>query len=145
MSARIYGMEIALGKLTRLSRDLTGPELQAVSNAGATVINNDIKERVTGPSPSAEGDAPGLITGTYRRAFQIKPGPILPGRASSDIGNDQPQAMRLEFGFVGTDSAGRNINQGPRPHMRPAADENDAEVQAKAAAAARQIVNKAVL
>ena len=29
-------------------------------------------------------------------------------------------SRRLEFGFVGTDSLGRNINQGPRPYWRVA-------------------------
>ncbi len=31
---------------------------------------------------------------------------------------DQVYALRLEFGFVGVDSRGRNINQGPRPYFR---------------------------
>lgn len=31
---------------------------------------------------------------------------------------DQVYALRLEFGFVGVDRAGRNINQGPRPYFR---------------------------
>lgn len=31
---------------------------------------------------------------------------------------DQVYALRLEFGFVGVDRAGRNINQGPRPYWR---------------------------
>lgn len=31
-----------------------------------------------------------------------------------------PAAMRLEWGFVGTDSLGRNYAQPPYPHVRPA-------------------------
>lgn len=31
---------------------------------------------------------------------------------------NQVYALRLEFGFVGVDSIGRNINQGPRPYWR---------------------------
>lgn len=31
-----------------------------------------------------------------------------------------PYARRLELGFVGTDKAGRVINQGERPYLRPA-------------------------
>jgi hypothetical protein len=35
---------------------------------------------------------------------------------------------RLEFGFVGIDAAGRNINQEPRPAMRPALRESREEI-----------------
>ena len=38
---------------------------------------------------------------------------------------NQVYAMRLEFGFVGVDRAGRNINQGPRPYFRPVMAENN--------------------
>lgn len=37
---------------------------------------------------------------------------------------DQVYALRLEFGFVGVDSRGRNINQGPRPYFRVVMGEN---------------------
>lgn len=32
-------------------------------------------------------------------------------------------SYRLEYGFVGVDSLGRNVNQAPRPHFRPAVSE----------------------
>ncbi len=37
---------------------------------------------------------------------------------------NQVYALRLEFGFVGVDRAGRNINQGPRPYWRVVMDAN---------------------
>ena len=37
---------------------------------------------------------------------------------------DQVYALRLEFGFVGVDRAGRNINQGPRPYWRVVMSQN---------------------
>lgn len=41
------------------------------------------------------------------------------------VGSDQPYGRRLEHGFVGTDSLGREYNQAPQPHVRPAADAID--------------------
>lgn len=54
-------------------------------------------------------------TGDYRRSWSTS---ISGGTAT--VGTNKPQARRLEYGFVGTDSAGRHYNQGPRPHVRPA-------------------------
>lgn len=42
--------------------------------------------------------------------------------ATVDVGTDAPQALRLEYGFVGTDSAGRTYDQPPFPHWGPAMD-----------------------
>lgn len=42
--------------------------------------------------------------------------------ASVDVGSDAPQALRLEYGFVGTDSLGRTYEQPPFPHWQPAMD-----------------------
>lgn len=41
-------------------------------------------------------------------------------RPRAVVFSDDPQAHRLEYGFIGTDSAGRYIEQAPRPHFRPA-------------------------
>jgi hypothetical protein len=37
-------------------------------------------------------------------------------------GSPQPYMLRLEFGFCGTDSAGRVYNQAAQPHWRPVFD-----------------------
>jgi len=57
-------------------------------------------------------------TGVYRMSWQIQAS----GRGYL-IFTNHPAARRLEYGFVGTDSLGRNYNQAPRPHMRPAVTE----------------------
>jgi len=44
------------------------------------------------------------------------------------IGTNIEYARRLEFGFVGTDKLGRNINQPARPFLRPAVFNNKAEI-----------------
>lgn len=48
--------------------------------------------------------------------------------ASVDVGTDVPYAARIEFGFAGQDSLGRTYSQSPQPYLRPAFDENQAEV-----------------
>jgi hypothetical protein len=57
-------------------------------------------------------------TGDYRRSWNTQ----LRG-TTAIVGTSKPQARRLEFGFVGTDSLGRHYNQAPRPHVRPSIDE----------------------
>jgi hypothetical protein len=39
------------------------------------------------------------------------------------VASDDAYARRLEFGFVGVDSLGRNYAQPPQPHFRPAMQE----------------------
>jgi hypothetical protein len=74
-------------------------------------------------------------TGDYIRSIgrEVTSGGI--GRAEGRVWTNLDQNYRLEFGFVGKDSLGRNYNQPPYPHMRPAADEIEPEFFAAAAAA----------
>lgn len=62
---------------------------------------------------------PNWITGDYRGSFTVSP---VGGRLAVVVGTNRPQARRLEFGFVGTDSLGRSYNQPPYPHVQPAVD-----------------------
>jgi len=59
---------------------------------------------------------PNVVTGHYVGAFYIKE----TGTMSSVVTNDSPQTARLEYGFTGVDSLGRNYHQPPFPHFRPA-------------------------
>lgn len=73
---------------------------------------------------------PEVITGDYLNSIQYDTGYSAMwgtgiGISGFSVGSDAPQAMRLELGFVGTDSAGRTYNQPPFPHYGPAADEID--------------------
>jgi len=43
--------------------------------------------------------------------------------AGNATGFDPAYARRIELGFVGTDSLGRNYHQAPQPYMRPAFEE----------------------
>lgn len=72
----------------------------------------DVRDRASGrPGPR-------IVTGAYVSAFSLQK-----SRGSFTISNASPQTYRLEYGFVGTDSLGRNYNQPAFPHIRPAQQE----------------------
>lgn len=70
------------------------------------------------PPASRVGEAPHRRTGTLQMGFQhqVKEGLF---SVTLRVFTNVPYARRLEFGFVGTDRLGRNINQGARPYWRP--------------------------
>lgn len=65
---------------------------------------------------------PNIVSGEYVGSFYFDV-VSYDGSAGFYAGSDAPQAMRLEYGFVGTDSRGRIYNQPPYPHWGPAIDE----------------------
>lgn len=76
----------------------------------------------TGLSPSAPGEPPRKVSGTFFRSVTGGPktvsieGIAVVGR----VGTNVPYQPRLELGFHGTDSLGRRYAQAPRPAFRPA-------------------------
>ncbi len=54
---------------------------------------------------------PDVVTGVYRDSWGI---------SGDMVTTRHPAALRLEFGYVGVDSLGRDYNQPPFPHVRPA-------------------------
>jgi hypothetical protein len=81
----------------------------------------------TGHIPGT-GPGPNVITGEYVRSWQVTyrdtsgrfaAGPAV---ASASVWTDAVQANRLEYGFHGIDSAGRNVNAPAYPHIGPAVD-----------------------
>jgi hypothetical protein len=62
---------------------------------------------------------PNVITGRYRSSWQLA-GRRIPYGAECTIGTHEPQGRRLEFGFYGPDSLGREYAQPPFPHVGPA-------------------------
>lgn len=79
----------------------------------------DLAQIVATPYPPASrvGESPHKRTGNLQRNFQwkVKVGLL---SVSLRVYTDVVYSRRLEFGFVGTDRLGRNINQGPRPYWR---------------------------
>jgi hypothetical protein len=66
---------------------------------------------------------PNAPTGDYRGSWRVEPvddgDPTAVSRSAS---TDRAQANRLEYGFVGADSLGREYDQDPLPHHGPAVD-----------------------
>jgi hypothetical protein len=88
-----------------------------MSNQMAVLTQNLVREYASGrPGPQ-------VITGEYRSSIAVTqlatPGIV----AEAIVGTDAPQAMRLEFGFVGVDAIGRHYSQPPFPHWRPGLSE----------------------
>ena len=70
-------------------------------------------------SPSTPVD-----TGQYRDSIRAEPPVMEGGGPVCYIGSPMPQMFRLEFGFAGADVLGRVYSQPPKPHWRPAFDNN---------------------
>ncbi len=102
--------------------------LEKIATAGAYPIMNEAMRL-----------AP-LKTGTLRRSIHVLTTELTPTRAVVSVGPDVPYGRRLEFGFVGKDSLGRNYHQGPRPYMRPAFETQKEAARAAMLDVAQQIV-----
>lgn len=59
---------------------------------------------------------PNIVTGEFVRSIKI----LAVWAMGFAFGSDKPQAWRLEMGYVGEDSLGREYAQPPYPSMRPA-------------------------
>ena len=83
---------------------------------------------------------PNVITGDYRGSWRPQREEAEPGAVSWSTGTDRAQARRLEYGFVGFDSLGRQYNQPPYAHMGPAVD----EIEPRFEDALRQVAKQAL-
>ena len=108
----VKGGEELARKLAALSEAMQGQALEAAMRSGALLVQNDAKQL-----------AP-FRTGTLRRSIHTEVEATGPGRAEAMVGTDVVYAARVEFGFEGTDKAGRTYHQPPQPYLRPALDEN---------------------
>lgn len=106
----IGGAELAR-KLAALSDAVAGNVLAAAVRSGGNLVMNDAKRL-----------AP-YRTGTLRRSIHVEV-EAGKGHAEASVGTDVPYGARIEFGFDGKDSLGREYHQPPRPYLRPALDEN---------------------
>lgn len=75
------------------------------------------------------------VTGTLRRSIRTEE-----EAGSVRVGTDVPYAARIEYGFVGKDSRGREYNQAPNPYLRPAVDETKEEQLSEAKTALEQLI-----
>ncbi|WP_164835787.1 HK97 gp10 family phage protein [Actinacidiphila soli] len=107
------GAEIAAQLQVRAAEVL--PSAVSVVRHYAMLMETQIKANASGrPGPNAP-------TGDYRRSWthEVHVG----GDAvTAIVGTNKPQALRLEFGYVGTDSLGRVYDQQPYAHVGPAVE-----------------------
>ncbi len=87
-----------------------------------TAVVRHASQPRTQPRPGTGDQGPRRLTGTYARSI-TRTTTHLAASSSSIVGTNQERALRLEYGFVGVDALGRNIDQVPYPHFGPAADE----------------------
>lgn len=103
----------------RLERaaDRVGPEVRQTVHNQADKLRDRIRANASGrPGPN-------VITGRYRASWTVGEFPV-PDGGGADVGTNEPQGKRLEFGFYDmTDSLGRHYFQPPFPHVEPAVNE----------------------
>lgn len=101
----LEGADQLKAALRKASTVQIGPSLAK----GGQVILTQVRANASGrPGPN-------VVTNQYRGSWSL--------RRSGDvvsIGTNAVQGLRLENGFVGTDSLGRTYNQPPYPHAGPA-------------------------
>lgn len=93
----------------------TGLWMQRVIKANA----NTGQHRPGLPHIPGTGPGPNRATGDYARSIALNV-TVSGGVHVATVSTNLIQARRLEFGFRGTDEAGRTYNQPPYPHWRPA-------------------------
>lgn len=105
----------------RLAAELQAEARQAVAKA-RTVVARYGQLVLTQVQANASGrPGPRAITGDYRRSWGLEVR-TEGGKVTGEVGTNEPQARRLEMGFVGTDSLHREYHQPPYPHAGPALD-----------------------
>ena len=109
MSARDDAFNVAnyLGRVSQAADRLHAATEQA-GQAGLARVKANASGR---PGPRR-------VTGDYTRSMNVTVSHKA-GSVTAEIGTNAAQALRLEFGFHGTDSLGRRYNNSPLPHWRP--------------------------
>ena len=114
-------------RLTMKGDDVLGAKLIAKSIEADAKVAGAVKLYgallVAGVRRHASGrPGPDVVTGDYRDSIAVRYEYALGGHRAIVYSN-KPQARRLELGFIGTDSLGRQYHQPPFPHFRPAIKE----------------------
>jgi hypothetical protein len=98
----------------------TGSKIAAVGRIATQTYGRSLRDAVRAHASGRPG--PNIITGKYWESIKYRT-KTTPVGFVAEVYSNAPQAYRLEYGFVGTDSLGRHYNQPPFPHFRPALQE----------------------
>lgn len=82
-----------------------------------------------GINPSAPGEPPKKVTGRLFQSIATRVD-MSKTALTGAVGSNVSYARRLELGFAGTDSKGRNYRMKPRPYLRPAIIDNARAIRA---------------
>jgi hypothetical protein len=130
---RVIGNDLVIAAF-RDKAQTVGPRIFEVTRKFGFLAQTKVRANMSGRSgaifhPEGEEDAgppgeigPRAITGDLRRSVTVET--AIDGTTVRAVaGSNEPQALRLELGFVGTDSLGRHYDQPPYPAWRPAYDD----------------------
>ncbi len=116
--------------------------------AAGTLLQTEIKERLNIKSsrppnrPSVAPAGPYRNIGTLGQSIQVDARNNKGPKPFVRVGTSLVYAARLEFGFVGSDSKGRVINQAARPYMRDSLNNKVKQMRDAAIAAAEMVFKK---
>lgn len=132
---------------------MSGDRLGRAVMAGGFILETAIKISMAATShtgiqygthqASAAGETPAVDTGVYINSIITQLASSSPTEAIAEVGTNAVQANRLELGFMETDSLGRKYQQRPRPHFRPAYDNNLQKIEATIRRFAKQQIEGA--
>jgi hypothetical protein len=106
-------------EVAKLLKDVS-PGVERAMNRTTQQYGSLLRTRVRARASGRPG--PRVVTGDYRRSIGLQMTRER-GAYTAVVGTNSVQGRRLEFGFVGADSLGRNYAQAPLPHFQPALDE----------------------
>ncbi len=119
----LKNVDVLVKQLKALKADMDNALKQAVLDASSVV------EREAKNNAERGGDSyPHRITSTLYNSIKVLNIEDTQYKHTADVGTDIIYGPRLEYGFMGTDSRGRRYHQRARAFLRPAADENEAEI-----------------
>lgn len=101
-----------------MAATITGRVTVAVERTGLFMVG-----RIQANASGRPG--PRHVFGDYKRSWSVTMDTSDPARPTALVGTNAPQALRLEYGFFGTDSLGRTYRQPPFPHVEPAAEDTE--------------------
>lgn len=109
--------------LNKLSREMRKRMAKIANLIEGKVKNSMVISNLGGSNPSKPGSAPHVGSGDLKRSIKATVevrGQEVVVKYGAMEGPGADYARRLELGFSGTDSQGRNYNQQPRPFLKPA-------------------------
>lgn len=112
--------EEAEKQFAKIGASAIGRATVATERTGLWMMG-EIRRNASGrPGPNAP-------TGDYRRSWSTNMDTTNPAQPTALVGTNAPQALRLEYGFFGVDSLGRNYRQPPYPHVEKAVEPTERE------------------